>query len=179
MVGSSVIYVGFGSNQGDTLQILENVLTLVEQGGHLRDVSVSRFYGSRAVGPVRQADFVNGVFRARTGLSPQSTLDYLLFVEAVFGRLRLKRWGPRTLDLDLLLHGEVVMRAPRLILPHPELLSRGFVLAPLNELAPDLLHPLTGRSLAWHWEEWRAANPDADRQVWPLARDERAAGAAV
>ena len=112
----------------------------------LRLVAGSRLYDTEPYGGVAQGRFLNGVIELRAGSAwdPESLLDALLGVEATAGRTRNLRWEDRTLDLDLLLWGARRVRAPRLTLPHPELHRRRFVLAPLCDLAPGLMHPILG-----------------------------------
>jgi 2-amino-4-hydroxy-6-hydroxymethyldihydropteridine diphosphokinase len=114
---------------------------------------------------VAQAHFVNAAVGLFTTVPPEEFLTKLLALEQDFGRVRLVRWGPRTLDLDLLFYGQTRLKAPFLTLPHPRIQDRGFVLAPLNEVAPDFLHPVLGQTIAQLWEAWLAAVPDADAQV--------------
>jgi len=165
------IFVSFGSNVGDSLQILDNALTVLEQHGAFVDLEVSGLYRTRAVGPA-QADYVNGAFRARTVLDPRDVLDVLHFVETLFGRVRRSHWGPRTLDLDLLFHGDTVLSTPELTLPHPRIDERGFVLAPLVDLAPGWVHPVTGRPVFEAWAAWLARSPSAAADIVPLVPSE-------
>lgn len=102
---------------------------------------VSSLYLTRPVGPVEQPWFVNGVLRCLTSLSVERLLAVLLEIENEFGRIRNERWGPRTLDLDLLFFGDNVLSSPGLTVPHPRLHERLFVLVPLVEIAPECLHP--------------------------------------
>jgi len=161
------VFVAFGSNVGDSRQIVDNALTVLEQHGAFDDVVVSRLYRTRAEGPA-QADYLNGVFRARTALGPFEVLDVLHFVEQLFGRVRRQSWGPRTLDLDLLAHDRVVLATPRLTLPHPRLEQRGFVLAPMVDLDPDWIHPVSGQSSFASLRRWLTATPDAAERVVAL-----------
>jgi 2-amino-4-hydroxy-6-hydroxymethyldihydropteridine diphosphokinase len=115
----------------------------------------SPFYRSKPVGPQDQPDFVNGAALLDTRLEPLALLDHLQAIEQAHGRQRLKRWGPRTLDLDLLLYGSQTFEDERLTLPHPELSNRDFVLQPLLDLTPDLALP-DGRTIA----SLRTACPD-------------------
>ena len=111
-------------------------------------VGVSRWHETSAVGgPAGQPDFLNGVLEARTDLAPEDLLWLLQRIETRFGRDRKNevRHGPRTLDLDLLLHGDERRDGPGLVLPHPGLEERAFVLAPLAELAPELVLPRSGQ----------------------------------
>jgi 2-amino-4-hydroxy-6-hydroxymethyldihydropteridine diphosphokinase len=94
-----------------------------------------------------QPDFLNCVVELRSSLSPEALLEALLGVERAMGRVRAGRWGPRVIDLDLVLYGARVLETPSLTLPHPGVLTRRFVLEPLAALAPDLLHPTTGATV--------------------------------
>jgi len=102
---------------------------------------VSSLYETAPVGVTDQPDFLNAVAAVRTGLGPEETLDALLHIENQMGRVRTQRWGPRVIDLDLLLYGGERVSLPRLTVPHPRLRERAFVLVPLAEIAPELRLP--------------------------------------
>ncbi len=130
-------YVGLGANLGDALATLRAAIAELAASPGIQDVRVAPFYRTApvdATGP----DFVNTVVALRTRLAPEALLDRLQQIEAAHGRERPYRNAPRTLDLDLLLHGSVTQVTPRLTLPHPRMHERAFVLAPLADLAPDL-----------------------------------------
>lgn len=139
--------IGLGANLGDAVGTLRGAVEAlaVHDGVTLR--AVSRFYRTPAWGRQDQPDFVNAVALVDTSLAPRALLDLLLAVEAEFGRHRIagERWGPRTLDLDLLHVDGVQLDDGRLTLPHPRIAERAFVLLPLAELAPDLVLPGQGR----------------------------------
>lgn len=131
-------YVGFGANLGDPARTLqEAAVALGPRAGVLG--AGSRIYRTRPVGGPDQPDFRNAVARVLTQLSAEGLLDVLNAVEAEFGRVRDVRWGPRTLDLDLIWYEGEERDDPRLTLPHPRAHEREFVLRPLAELAPDLV----------------------------------------
>jgi 2-amino-4-hydroxy-6-hydroxymethyldihydropteridine diphosphokinase len=131
-------YVGFGANLGDPARTLrEAAAELGPRVGVLE--AGSRIYATRPVGGPDQPDYRNAVARVRTPLSAERLLDELLAVEADFGRVRDVRWGPRTLDLDLIWYEGEERADARLVLPHPRAHEREFVLRPLAELAPDLV----------------------------------------
>ncbi|HUZ83129.1 MAG TPA: 2-amino-4-hydroxy-6-hydroxymethyldihydropteridine diphosphokinase [Gaiellales bacterium] len=138
---TSTAFVGFGSNLGDPAATLQRALADVRQLGAV--TGVSRVYRSAPVGGVAQPDFLNAVVRLRTGLPAGRLLDGLLEIERQHGRVRGIRFGPRTLDLDLLAYEGVECADGRLTLPHPRAHEREFVLRPLCDLAPDLV--LAGR----------------------------------
>ena len=141
-------YVALGSNLGDRRAHLDAALAALDALPGTRLDAVSAIYETAPVGPPGQQDYLNAVARLATRLVPLSLLDALLSVEQSRGRIRAERWGPRTLDLDLLIHGDAVLAEPRLTLPHPRVHERAFVLVPLADLAPDLL--LRGRTVAQH-----------------------------
>ncbi|MBN7768475.1 2-amino-4-hydroxy-6-hydroxymethyldihydropteridine diphosphokinase [Marinobacter daepoensis] len=140
-------YVGLGSNLDDpAIQLARAVSELAGLPGTTL-VAQSPFYASRPVGPQDQPDFVNGAVWLRTRLPAHELLDHLQAIEHAHGRERLRHWGPRTLDLDLLLYGQESIRDPRLTVPHAELPNRDFVLQPLLDLNPGLTLP-DGQSVA-------------------------------
>lgn len=141
-----VAYVGLGGNLGDAAATLRDAIVALDglSGTHL--LRASRLYRTPAWGVEQQPDFVNAVAMLETRLAPRALLDQLLEVERAHGRVRDtdQRWGPRTLDLDLLLYGDLVLGEPGLHVPHPQLHLRAFALQPLVEIAPDVAIPGIG-----------------------------------
>jgi len=133
-------FVGLGSNLQEPRKQLESALRALTRLPESRLTATSALYQSRPVGPP-QPDYLNAVACLDTALAPLALLDRLQAIEDAQGRERKERWGPRTLDLDLLLHGDRELTLPRLKLPHPELARRPFVLYPLADIAPDLILP--------------------------------------
>jgi 2-amino-4-hydroxy-6-hydroxymethyldihydropteridine diphosphokinase len=129
-------YVGLGANLGDREAAIENALALLPGV-----VAVSELRETEPVGVVDQPPFLNGVAALETSLSPRELLDTLLAVERALGRERRERWGPRTIDLDLLLYGDETVELEELTVPHPRLPERAFALEPLVDLDPDLELP--------------------------------------
>jgi 2-amino-4-hydroxy-6-hydroxymethyldihydropteridine diphosphokinase len=137
-------YIALGANLGNPVATLNDAIdVLVALRGSLF-VAVSSLYRTAPVGLARQPDFINAVVAVKTRLAPRDLLEELFAIEARFGRERSVRNAPRTLDLDLLLHGEAVVDEPGLTLPHPRMHERAFVLAPLAEIAPALTIPGRG-----------------------------------
>lgn len=145
-----VAYVGLGGNLGDAASTLRDAMQALDVLPDTRMLRASRLYRTRAWGNETQPDFINAVAMLETQLSARALLDGLLDIEREFGRTRATdgsdRWGPRTLDLDLLLHGDSVIDEPGLHVPHPHLHERAFALLPLVEIAPEVVIP--GRGLA-------------------------------
>ena len=142
-------YIGLGSNQGDReLRLLTAIAELGRMPG-TRVTALSNFYETEPVGGVPQENFYNAVVRILTGLSPLELLAALKRLETVvFQRKPAVHWGPRSMDLDILLYGDLVLSDDRLTIPHPRLAERRFVLQPLADIAPSLVHPVLGRSIA-------------------------------
>lgn len=142
-------YIALGSNMGDREL---NLLRAVAEIGRLTDSKVtglSPFYETTPVGVTDQPRFYNAVLRLHTAYTPRELLERILHIEtAVFGRTRTVHWGPRRIDLDLLLHGGARIAEDGLIIPHPRMAERRFVLQPLCDIAPDLVHPLLGLTVA-------------------------------
>jgi len=144
---SDLAYIGLGSNLGDRQAHLEAGLAGISALEHGQVVAVSSVYESDPVGLEDQPRFLNAVLSLRTDVPPPSLLQSLLRVEEAQGRQRTQRWGPRTLDLDLLLFGNCILQTEQLALPHPRLMERCFALVPLCEISPDLVHPASHLAL--------------------------------
>lgn len=136
-------YIALGSNIGDREQHLKNALAKIEElGEFVKLEKISSFYNTAPVGYVEQPDFLNAVVKVKTILEPEELLSILQEIENTEGRERKIHWGPRTLDLDILLFDDMVINTDTLVIPHPEMTKRDFVLVPLCEIAPYAIHPL-------------------------------------
>lgn len=146
---SVTAYIGVGSNLGDRAAAIDAAVAAVGRLGGVRLTAVSALYETDPVGPP-QPRYLNGAFAVKTDLSAPELLRELLEVERKLGRVRIdsQRSAPRTIDLDLLLHGESVWRDADVEVPHPRMMERAFVLIPLVQIAPKLCHPVTGSVLA-------------------------------
>ena len=147
----SFAYIALGSNLGDKEKNLRRALLLLTQQG-VEVVRVSSFLSTEPYGVTDQPQFLNAVACVRTSLAPLALLDVLLATELAMGRVRLRHWGERNIDLDLLLYEDVVLDTPRLHLPHPDMQNRDFVLLPLAEIAPELKHPTLQKTI-WELKE--------------------------
>ncbi|MGD8568354.1 MAG: 2-amino-4-hydroxy-6-hydroxymethyldihydropteridine diphosphokinase [Gammaproteobacteria bacterium] len=141
----TVAYIGLGSNLDDPRHQVRSACVELAAVGNLQFIAVSSLYRSAPLGPTDQPDYVNAVAEIATSLTAQALLDVLQHIENSHGRQRGEvRWGPRTLDLDILLFGEKIINSDRLTIPHPGLYERPFVLYPLQEIAPALVVPGRG-----------------------------------
>jgi len=134
-------YIALGSNISDPLLQLRQACVAFAQHPKITFVACSDFYQNPPMGPIAQPDYINAVAHIRTMLTPQNLLDNLHTIEKAQGRERSIPWGPRTLDLDLLLFGDMIQITPTFSIPHPGLYSRNFVLIPLASIAPNLMLP--------------------------------------
>ena len=157
-------FVGLGSNLGDREGHLRRAVEALAAHG-LPPVAVSAVYESDALGPP-QPDYLNAAAEVSTSLSAREVLETLKTVEEELGRTPTDRWGPREIDLDLLLFGDEMLDEPGLTVPHPELTRRSFVLVPLLEIDPDLELP-SGEPLSAFCER-NPRNPRALRRLGPL-----------
>jgi 2-amino-4-hydroxy-6-hydroxymethyldihydropteridine diphosphokinase len=140
--------IGLGSNLGDRRSNLESALELLGATPSVVVAQVSSFHETAPVGgPEGQGPFLNAAAALDTTLEPLPLLHLLLDIEARHGRVRTVHWGPRTLDLDLLLFDDRIINTPELTIPHPRLAVRRFVLEPLAEIAPGAVNPVTGRTV--------------------------------
>jgi 2-amino-4-hydroxy-6-hydroxymethyldihydropteridine diphosphokinase len=139
--------IGLGSNLGDSVAILTGAIDRLKTHPQIELLAVSSWYLTVPIGPP-QPDYVNGCATIETSLTPLELLSVLQSIEAEFCRVRQEVWGARTLDLDLLLYGDRIINLPTLQIPHPYMRNRAFVLVPLAQIAPDIIEPQSGESIA-------------------------------
>ncbi len=137
-----VAYIGFGSNIGDRLGHIRNAVRALSKTEGITLQEISSIYKTDPVGYEAQAHFLNGVAAIQTDLPPLSLLHTLKDIETAVGRQHRIRWGPREIDLDILIYGDMCLQTEKLVIPHPEMHLRRFVLVPLVEIAPNLMHPV-------------------------------------
>jgi 2-amino-4-hydroxy-6-hydroxymethyldihydropteridine diphosphokinase len=138
---TATVFIGFGSNMGDRLENIASALVRINRRPEFIMESLSSVYETEPVGMKNQPDFLNGAACFTTELSPMAVLQACLDAEKQGGRRRTRRWGPRAIDLDLLLYDSLQIATEELTVPHPELANRRFVLEPLVEIAPDATVP--------------------------------------
>lgn len=131
-------FIGIGSNLLNPVVQVKNAISALEHLPNSHLESVSSLYSSKPQGPQDQPDFVNAVARVKTALSASSLLNALQSIELAQGKVKKRHWGERLIDLDILLYDAVTINSPELVIPHPELTNRDFVLLPLAELVEDL-----------------------------------------
>lgn len=139
------VYLGLGSNMGNRQENLDKALDLLSQ--RLRVERVSSVYDTEPVGNIDQPRFLNMVCQVYTGLAPVELLSLVKGIESKLGRVSSKPNAPRPIDIDILFYGDRVINTPELVIPHPRLVERAFVLIPLAEIAPDLVHPVSGKTV--------------------------------
>ncbi|MFC4620387.1 2-amino-4-hydroxy-6-hydroxymethyldihydropteridine diphosphokinase [Camelliibacillus cellulosilyticus] len=137
-------YIGLGSNIGDREDYLHQALTKLDSHAQVRICRTSNIYETDPYGPVEQDPFLNMAIEVETSLAPEDLLKATQAIERDLKRERVIHWGPRTIDLDILLYADKMIETEHLIIPHPELTKRLFVIIPLNDLSPDLQMPKNG-----------------------------------
>jgi len=164
-----VAHVGLGSNMGDRELNLRRALQAIDARPDIEVTAVSSFHETEPVGGPPQDAYLNAAATVRTTLSARGLLDALHGIEAQLGRERGARWGPRTLDLDLLLYDDVVNDEPGLVLPRDDINRYAFVLRPLAELAGGERHPVSGQTYDELWAAFDADSQPMQRVDWPPA----------
>ena len=149
-------YLALGSNMGDSLQYLKSAVSLLDQYEGIQVIKQSKIYETDPYGDVPQDDYLNAVIQVDTTLDPHDLLKVVNKIEADLDRERLIRWGPRTIDIDIILMGDLTIETPDLIIPHKELTKRSFVLIPLRDVYSK--DKLKGKSL----DEWIRLSGNAD-----------------
>ncbi|CBG86926.1 2-amino-4-hydroxy-6-hydroxymethyldihydropteridine diphosphokinase [Citrobacter rodentium] len=153
-------YIAIGSNLASPLEQVNAAITALGDIPHSRIIAVSSFYRTPPLGPQDQPDYLNAAVALETDLEPEALLDHTQRIELQQGRVRkAERWGPRTLDLDIMLFGDRIINSERLTVPHYDMHNRGFMLWPLFEIAPDLRFP-QGESLQHLLAGLGAGKPD-------------------
>lgn len=141
-------YIALGSNMGDREENLKQAIRRIGHKGHTQVLKCSSFLVTKPWGYEEQDDFLNAAIEAETFLEPDELMDELLSIEAKMGRTREMKWGPRTLDLDVIMYDNLISNDEKIMLPHPLMQEREFVLRPMQEIAPYLIHPVLHKSMS-------------------------------
>ena len=161
-------FIGAGANLGDPIRQIRQAKDALQKSPGVKFLGASSLYRTQPMGPIAQPSFINAVFSLECGMSPKDLLALLLSVEEKMGRIRRERWGPRVIDLDLLFY-EAIISGQGLEVPHPRLHERRFVLTPLVEIAPDVVHPILKKSAS----DLLAALPAEGPWVEKLQQEEK------
>ena len=134
------VFLGLGANVGDRKDNILKAIELLKR--HVSITKVAPIYETKAFGYTEQANFYNTALVGTTALDPEKLLHFVKTVEKNSGRIKRFRWGPREIDIDILFYGDLILKTPTLEIPHPGIPERFFVLKPLSDIAPDLMHPV-------------------------------------
>jgi dihydroneopterin aldolase/2-amino-4-hydroxy-6-hydroxymethyldihydropteridine diphosphokinase len=159
----TIAYLGLGSNISDRASFLKHALEALQAEQRVQVVRCSSIYETEPYGPVEQSDFLNMIVQIETLLPSFALLRYIHKIETDLERVRDVHWGPRTIDLDLLVFGQTITQSEELSLPHPEIARRAFVLKPLAEIAPHLVVPGINRSVM---DLWQNLNGEEEVRLW-------------
>ena len=148
MRAQTKIYLGLGSNIGNRIENIKRAVRLIKADPHFKNVRVSHFYETLPVGP-KQRDFINAVLAAATDMSPVELLSFAKDAERSLGRKKRKlKWGPREIDIDILFFNDIILNSPDLVIPHPAIQERRFVLIPFAEIEGNFKHPILKKSIS-------------------------------
>ncbi len=147
--------IGLGSNMGDREAYLRHGVEAIENSKDCSLVSVSKFIETKPYGVIDQPDFINGCMKIRTLLTPRELLEFLQKIEHSVNRVREGKWGPRTLDLDILFYDDEIIDSKELTVPHRDMQNRDFVLIPLNQIVPNMCHPVLHKTVSMMLDELR------------------------
>ncbi len=149
----ATVFISLGSNLGARENNLQEAIKLIASLPQTSLVNQSGKYTTAAWGNTDQPDFLNMVIEIRSGLLPAALMESLLHLEEKMGRIRNDHWGPRSIDMDILFYDKEIIHLSHLHVPHPEMHNRNFVLVPLNEIAPEFIHPVFKKNIAQLLEE--------------------------
>lgn len=150
------VYLGLGTNLGDRLHHMKQAIHWLRKRNEIEVTRISSIYETEPVGYLDQPHFLNLVCEIETTLTPTQLFAHIQWIEQKLKRVRTVRWGPRTIDIDILLFGNQIIHQPDLMIPHPRMLQRSFVMVPLAELAGDLIVPGTAKTV----DQWRKSISD-------------------
>ncbi|KJR40394.1 2-amino-4-hydroxy-6-hydroxymethyldihydropteridine pyrophosphokinase [Candidatus Magnetoovum chiemensis] len=142
----NIVYLGLGSNQGNRAQNCFTAIDLIKANDMIV-CEVSSPYENKAWGVEKQPDFINLCVSIKTDRTPKELLCITQEIEKKVGRVKTYKWGPRVIDIDILLYNDLIIEDEELVIPHPYMLERDFVIAPLKEIAPDVIHPVIKKKI--------------------------------
>jgi len=152
-MGPAIAYLGLGSNVGDREEYIEQAVFLLDKNPNIEVTRRSTNYETEAEGGGEQPSFINAAVEIKTKLSPHKLLEVCQEIETALGREREVEWGPRTIDLDILFYEDLIISDDKLQIPHPLVHERLFILKPLREIAPHVIHPVLEKSIETLYEE--------------------------
>lgn len=158
------VYIGVGSNMGDSLQNIKDAMDMIQSDKKNKDIRVSDMIKTKPYGVKEQDDFLNCAAYFKTIMQPKELLYFLQDIEKKLKRERIVHWGPRTIDLDILFYDDIIFQDDELIIPHPEINKRDFVLQPLCNISPHLVHPLYRRRVSELLDDLKSKN-DYERTI--------------
>ena len=153
------VYIGLGSNMGDRARNLCSAYNYISTIEGIQPLRLSRFYETAPAGGPPQPMFLNAVLSIKTLMSPHQLLERFQHIETLMGRVRTVKWGPRNIDIDILLYGDEVVDDEQLKIPHPLMHTRLFVLEPLVEIAPNVVHPILKKTIIQLYKELYTSSP--------------------
>lgn len=145
---NNIAYIGIGSNVGVQINKIDYAVELINNNSYCEVISVSSIYETIPYGDIVQEDFFNAVIKIKTLFKPKDLFLFLKLVENQVGRKVTAKWGPREIDLDILFYNDLIYSDEEIIIPHQDMLNRDFVLVPLNEIAPELIHPELNKKIS-------------------------------
>lgn len=144
----NIAFVGVGSNKGNRLENIKNALKFINDSDHSRIESTSSIYETLPLGEIEQTNFLNAVFKITTRLNSFELFDILKEIEKKLGRIKRENWGPREIDLDILFYNDLIISNEIITLPHKGIIYRDFVMIPLIEIEPEIVHPVFDKKLS-------------------------------
>ncbi len=142
------VFLGLGSNIGDRLKFLSSAVQKISENENCKIIRISSVYESKPLGPENQNDYLNMAIKMETAFDVSGLFDFVKSIEREIGRNKTIRWGAREIDIDILFFDDLIFSGEKIIVPHPEIIHRDFVLLPLKEIDSDFIHPLNNRSIS-------------------------------